>query len=748
MAGKLVTYSWRFFVIAVFLCSGQVFSKGVMPEKEEELFEMSIEQLMEIEVASTATLTEAKPRLVPAAVTTITEEQIQASGARSLFELLDIYVPNLQWWHNHWEPDNMGLRGILSDRDDKYLLLVNGRVMNERTRYGALSERDLVFMRDIHHIDIVRGPGSALYGPGAVAMVINIITHNSETFQGTEITGRLGAVEEFYSGEVKHGRKFDDGDGGYFIYAGIAKYPGASEFDAPQIYGVDFPVAPIDDPATPDDESDSAMPWDGLQKGEPLTGVSINDGQAARDIAPMKLYAELTKGRWNFWGRYTRGGKMIFWPTGLVARSPYGWSASWALPLKDSFYAYQQATGFVGYNREFGEKTNLEASFSYDMFDFQRRVYAWWQEAYSENKYIGKLIVRHDVNKKHKIAAGFEVLHGEYGYPSEGWPNMLAYDGVFPSGNMPRWGTNMYSVFGEHQWTLSDRVTMFLGARFDKHKFTNWMFSPRTSIVYAPNKKDTFKFMWARSVRANYEDVLKKAEDHESHPEKLDSFEVRYERRHSEHLDLAVSVFHHYNLELIGWSNAAGGQAIVGTMKNYGIELEATYHTERTSLMISHSYTKLHDFKLGEIPWSADPAIQFSSQPYGWGDDLQRWANHLTKITARHKLDDRWTLDGSMRFYWGYPGLKDYAKYKATACNGHSWYTAYDLNWERSYQGSFFLNLGLQYQPKENLTFRVDGYNLLGMFSHDLNHRNYGGEGYADYRCAAAAVGVTVIYKF
>ena len=111
----------------------------------------------------------------------------------------------------------MGLRGILSDHDDKYLILVNGRVMNERTHYGALSERDLVFMRDIHHIDIVRGPGSALYGPGAVAMVINIITHNAETFQGTEITGRLGAVEEFYSGEVKHGRKFKDGEGGYLF---------------------------------------------------------------------------------------------------------------------------------------------------------------------------------------------------------------------------------------------------------------------------------------------------------------------------------------------------------------------------------------------------------------------------------------------------------------------------------------------------------------------------------------------------
>ena len=120
-------------IIALLILCPQTLAEDATSEEDAELFEMSIEQLMEVEVDTIATLTEANPRLVPAAVTTITDEQIRASGARSLFELLDIYVPNLQWWRNHWEPDNMGLRGILSDRDDKYLLLVNGRVMNERT---------------------------------------------------------------------------------------------------------------------------------------------------------------------------------------------------------------------------------------------------------------------------------------------------------------------------------------------------------------------------------------------------------------------------------------------------------------------------------------------------------------------------------------------------------------------------------------------------------------------------------------
>ena len=254
-----------------------------------DLTEMSLQELMNVEVASTATLTNTKPRLVPAAMTTITAEDIKASGARSLFELLDIYVPNLQVKRNLWEADNMGLRGIINDRDDTYLLLVNGRNMNEHTHYGALSERDLVLLGDIHHIDIVRGPGSALYGPGAVSMVINIITYNANTFQGTELTSRLGAVQEFYTGELKHSQKFDDNDGGVFIYAGIGKSDGADQVHAPQIWAMDFP-----------DNSGWFQPWnwgysppypvfpgDKIKAGEPVTSLAIpRDGGAAENLPP------------------------------------------------------------------------------------------------------------------------------------------------------------------------------------------------------------------------------------------------------------------------------------------------------------------------------------------------------------------------------------------------------------------------------------------------------------------------------
>ena len=52
-------------------------------------------------------------------------------------------------------------------------------------------------------------------------MVINIVTYTAGTFQGTEVTAQMGAVYEFYSAEVKHGQKFEDDDGGIFVYTGV-----------------------------------------------------------------------------------------------------------------------------------------------------------------------------------------------------------------------------------------------------------------------------------------------------------------------------------------------------------------------------------------------------------------------------------------------------------------------------------------------------------------------------------------------
>ena len=688
-------------------------------KQKTDLTELSIEDLMNVEVVSTATLTKTTPRLVPAAVTTITAEQIKASGARSLYELLDIYVPNLQVISHHWESEHIGLRGTINDRDDKYLLLVNGRVMNEHTHYGALTERDLVMLSDIHHIDIVRGPGSALYGPGAISMVINIVTFNADTFKGTEVTGRMGAIEEFYSGEVKHSQAFDDNDGGLFVYAGGAKQNGASKYDAPLVFPYNFPNGP--------------------DAGDPFTNAPINrDGQSARNNPPAKIHIELTKDDWDIWGRYTRGGQQFPWAASSITPAPVGYGDT---PVSNNFYSYQQMTGFIGHKQELTKDIDIDYSVSYETTDFTELRQNSTTNAYREDEYHGKILLQWTPSEQHKVALGSEISHRELGIRSPLWPNISPVSQQLNP--MPRWSTNMYSLLGEWQWNINSEWTTFLGGRMDDHTYTQPMFSPRAAIIYSPTEKDTLKLMWSRSVRANVEEEMKQQAMNGgglSTPEKLDTLEFRYERQQSKNFDLATSIFLHYDFKLVSWDEANHQSANVGTQKDWGAELEASYHTEKTRLTLSHGYTKLISFNLA-------PGAQTyaTAAPEGYGNDLSNWSNHITKLTAQQKLDDKWTFNASFRIYWGFPGTKDYGKYYPTLYSGGGQFI--EDGWEKAYRGDYFLNLGLEYKPSKDLTIGVTGYNLLGIFNIDLNKRNYL-DGNGDYRCEAPAIGVSVTYKF
>jgi len=739
---RILLTKWVLICLVEILISPSVLASrddGVVAATDEPkpLFEMSMEELMEVEIRSAA-LTPTSARMAPAAVTTITQEQIQASGARSLFELLDIYVPNLQWIRHHWESDHLGLRGIINDRDDKYLLLVNGRVMNERTHFGAMSERDLVLLRDIHHIDIVRGPGSALYGPGAVSMVINIITDNAKTFRGNEVSARVGAVEEFYSTEFKHGEYSPEHDAGLFIYTGIGKYLGADASAAPQVYASDFPDR-AQYPWSPSDPGPD-IPGEGYQAGNAFTESLLNrDGEAHRNLPPVKLHVEVTKGHWDIWGRYTRGGQQFAPDAGTLLHYPLGWGDWVGDHLMTS--GYQQATGFVGYRTEISDNLNLDAAISYDMFDFERVLQGSVADAHREDEIYGKVLFNWTPRPRHKLAFGSEFSHEEFGIHSPGWPSGSAVSPVL--GNpMPRWNTNMVSILGEHQWTITDRWTTFLGARIDDHTYSDSMLSPRAAVVHTPNAKDVWKLIWARSVRANFAEELKGAAlagDKNSTPEKLDSLELRYERRHNARLDTAASVFVHYNLELLTWSGS--NTASVGTQREWGLELEANYHTDRTRVGLSHGFTKLYDFDLEPGMGTVN-----TSEPYGYGNDLANWSNHVTKMTGQYKLDDDWTLDGSLRIYWGFPGLESYNEYNPGTM-GQGSTPAIEPGWEKGYRGNYYLNMGLQCQPSKRLTLRLDGYYLLGIFDRDLNKRNYY-TSLGDYRSHAPAIALWVIYQF
>jgi len=111
----------------------------------------------------------------PSAITVLTREDIEASGARVLPEVLrlvpsmDIYTIQPRW-------DVVGIRGASYVNSDTMLLLVDGRDVTIELLGVPVWSYQHFSMDDIERIEVIRGPGSALYGANAYAGVVNVIT--------------------------------------------------------------------------------------------------------------------------------------------------------------------------------------------------------------------------------------------------------------------------------------------------------------------------------------------------------------------------------------------------------------------------------------------------------------------------------------------------------------------------------------------------------------------------------------------
>jgi iron complex outermembrane receptor protein len=135
-----------------------------------------------------ATKTEIPLSKAPSPVTVITAKQIRESGARTVPDLLRL-VPgvNVRW--NPMGP-TIDVRGFgESPRPNRLLLLIDGVPTNSGDTGGLpLSPAyDLFPVQSIKRIEIVKGPGSALYGENAYWGVINIVTLSAEDVSGSSV---------------------------------------------------------------------------------------------------------------------------------------------------------------------------------------------------------------------------------------------------------------------------------------------------------------------------------------------------------------------------------------------------------------------------------------------------------------------------------------------------------------------------------------------------------------------------------
>jgi len=146
-------------------------------EGELALFELE-EQLSQYATKIvTASRSEEQSGESPAVVTVLTHLEISRLGATTLEELLN-YVPGFQVTRDVEQGNafRIGVRGRAKFNSEYVLVLLNGQRLNDIYTGGITLLNRYVTVDNIKQIEVIRGPGSALYGSGAFLGVINIVT--------------------------------------------------------------------------------------------------------------------------------------------------------------------------------------------------------------------------------------------------------------------------------------------------------------------------------------------------------------------------------------------------------------------------------------------------------------------------------------------------------------------------------------------------------------------------------------------
>ena len=157
----------------------------------EDLMDLSLDQLGDIPVSAIASGT-SKPIFRSAAmISVVTAEQIKAMGAIELHEILET-VPGV---HASIQDNNYDysytMRGISNAANSQVLMLLNGTRITTPFQSTIMTGLEMP-IENIQRVEVIRGPGSALYGADAFAGVINIITKNAKDINGKVVGGRIG----------------------------------------------------------------------------------------------------------------------------------------------------------------------------------------------------------------------------------------------------------------------------------------------------------------------------------------------------------------------------------------------------------------------------------------------------------------------------------------------------------------------------------------------------------------------------
>lgn len=191
--------------MAGMLVLGSGFELGAQEQlTEEELL------FMEIPMVVTAAKREQPITEAPSTISVITAEDIKESGATNIPDILRM-IPGVDVISITARDQQVSIRGFNDFMSNKLLVMIDGRSVYWDAMGNVFWSQFPITLEEIKQIEIVRGPGSSLYGANAYCGVINIITKSPAEINGAELKLAGGEYNTFIGSTLYSGvtDKFD-----------------------------------------------------------------------------------------------------------------------------------------------------------------------------------------------------------------------------------------------------------------------------------------------------------------------------------------------------------------------------------------------------------------------------------------------------------------------------------------------------------------------------------------------------------
>lgn len=542
----------------------------------------------------------------PSIVTVLTGEEIKNLGYRTFVEILRT-IPGFEIRKEPGtgveEPIARGVEGA-----NKVKVMLNGHTVNTTTTGSAFGRFDDFPIENIKKLEIIRGPGSAMYGENAFLAVINIITLDAADIDGVRISSGFGSFDT-YEENMVFGKKF-----GKVEISGMAHYRQTSGFDGTV-------------------ESDfQTMLDDIFGSTASLAPGSVHDQRQEYDLNLKVCYEDL----W-FQGWYSNKNRDPFIGGGLSLNT-------------ESNIENNYVFGEIGYRKTFEEIVTVKPRIYYDQFESDSKF-----ESFPENTvsppytypdgmiYVVKGIERiagTEIPLDVKLFDGniftvgvdYRLVNQSNNHflsnfdPITGapLPGIQSFSDEYPF--LPDITRRIFSVYLQDAYDVTDTLNITLGVRHDQYNDFGDATSPRVGLTWSFIENASLKLLYGEAFRAPsfYEMFQIDIGNKDLDPERIRTYELGLSYQYNKYVTSSINYFYNDIKDLISINRTAPPPAphIYENLTNahvQGVEVETRVDISKGNyVFMNYTFKNQEDSNGHELPLVAKHTGNFGVNVHYW----------------------------------------------------------------------------------------------------------------------------------